>query len=286
MTSEKPSGVPSPADFFGWLNQMLLLPTTAAAAVVPPTTSPHADPLAMWKNFVGKNEEIWVNFLQQIVATPEFAQAFGRTANTSASYRLMVKQAAKAYLEAADMPSREDLTRLAEQVVSLDAKVDDIGDALGDNLVGITQSLSRVTSLLEIVLHQVELVERKTLTSEELAPLVERLAALEAKILGTSEINSLASRVEVLEAKTPAQIDLRPIEERLAALEAKLPDREVFGKVSTNLAALEGLLTTLGQRLSGAALTLEEAPKSALSRTAPRAKKAKPTTELNTEELG
>jgi hypothetical protein len=237
--SDKPGDVPSPVDFFGWLNQMMLIPANAASSAVPQPTSTQADPLALWKSFTEKNEETWTKFMQQAVSTPEFAQAFGRTANNKASYRQMVKQTAKTYLEAADMPSRDDLTRLAEQIVSLDAKVDNIEDGLSDNFVGIPKLLGQIIFLLENVHTRLEQLEGSILTREEFAPVVEQLATLVAKTPSTEEINNLGSRLEALEAKIPSRDDLNGIGERLATLENKTLSRDDLNGIGERLATLE-----------------------------------------------
>jgi tetrahydromethanopterin S-methyltransferase subunit G len=254
-------------DFFGWLNQMMLLSNNAASAAVPQTASPQADPLALWKSFTEKNEETWTKFMQEAVSTPEFAQAFGRTANSNASYRQMVKQTAKSYLEAADMPSRDDLTRLAEQIVLLDAKVDNIEDGLTDNFVGIPQLLGRIIFLLENVHTRLEQLEGRVLTREEIAPVAERLAALVAKTPSKEEINNLGSRLEALETKIPSRDDLSGIGERLATLENKTLSRDDLSGIGERLAAIENKtlsrddLSGIGERLAAIetnSLTREE----------------------------
>lgn len=201
--SEKAGGVPTPADFFGWLNQMMNFPANLAVSAASASASPNAaqmpDPLATWKNFTEKNEETWAKFMQQMVATPEFAQALGSSANNTAAYKMMVKQTAKAYLESAGMPSRDDLTQLAEQVVSLDAKVDDLNDAFTDNLSSMPQLMGRVVATLESLATRLERLEAKMLARDELAGITQRLETLESKMLNRADLVGIGERIEALE---------------------------------------------------------------------------------------
>ncbi len=185
--SEKPNSVPSPADFFGWINQMMTMTATAASAAMPtaPGGQPQAsDPLATWRKFNEKNEEALAQYMQKMVATPEFAQVLGRSANNAATYKQMVKQTAKAYLEAADMPSRDDFARLAEQIVMLDAKVDDVNENLVDSLNGVPQLLGRMVSLLETMGNRVASLETQLEKLSQQGPsgVTDKLTALEAKL--------------------------------------------------------------------------------------------------------
>src|SRR3954451_1318755 len=100
--SDKPDFVPTPADFFGWLNRVMTLPAQAASGL--PQVQPNlADPLEMWKSFMGQGGQFWGNFMRQTTASREFGQTMGRTSGNIAAYRIMLKKATKAYLEAADM---------------------------------------------------------------------------------------------------------------------------------------------------------------------------------------
>jgi polyhydroxyalkanoic acid synthase PhaR subunit len=136
----------------------------AGAKMAPamPTPAEAADPMAMWKKMFESNEQNWTQFMAQMVATPEFAAGLGRSASNQAAMREAVRRSAQAYLEAANMPSREDLARIASQIVALDAKLDDLADRLEDTL---PEALDDLTSRLD-----------------SFAGLAARLTALEAKI--------------------------------------------------------------------------------------------------------
>jgi polyhydroxyalkanoic acid synthase PhaR subunit len=174
--------IPNPADFFGWLNRMMTIPTQAAAAAIPQTPPNPADPLEMWKSVMDRNEQMWSSFMRQITATPEFAQSLGRGASTQAAYRTMIKKTAKAYLEAADMPTREDVSQLAKQIVALDAKVDDMGEQVEDNAADASNLNERILTSLENLAKRMEQLEARLPGREEFSSITQRLTALEGQL--------------------------------------------------------------------------------------------------------
>ena len=179
--SDKPDSMPTPADFFGWLNRVMTLPLEASGGL--PQTPPNlADPLEMWKSFMNQSEQFWGNFMRQTTASREFGQTLGRTSSTTAAYRIMLKKATKAYLEAADMPSRTDLTQVAKQIVMLDAKVDDATETLRDDLEATNRLLKRIVMQLENLTGRLEQLETKMTIPQEPGKISERLAALEAQL--------------------------------------------------------------------------------------------------------
>jgi polyhydroxyalkanoic acid synthase PhaR subunit len=210
--SDKPDFVPTPADFFGWLNRVMSMPMQAASGL--PQTPPNlADPLEMWKSFMNQSEQFWGNFMRQTTASREFGETLGRTSGTTAAYRIMLKKATKAYLEAADMPSRTDLTQIARQLVMLDAKVDDANETLGDSLEASHQLLKRIASQLENLAGRVEQLEAKAAAPQEDGNLSERLAALEAQL---NRIESALNRPIPIEPATAGPEETKPKPARLS----------------------------------------------------------------------
>jgi polyhydroxyalkanoic acid synthase PhaR subunit len=194
--SDKPDFIPSPADFFGWINRVMNISAQAAQEAIPKSPTNPADPLELWKMLIDRNEQVWSTFMRQITATPEFAQSLGRTASTTAAYRTQVQKAAKTYLEAADMPSRDDLTRVAKQIVALDAKVDDMNDTLVEGLDADSGLMERLVSSLEKLTARLERLETRL---EGLNELSGRIGKLE------NQLTRLENSVKQA-ASTPAPV--------------------------------------------------------------------------------
>lgn len=188
--SDKPGNPPTPADFFNWLNQMMS-PLANATATMNPNPAATADPMAFWKSLMDKNQETYAKFMQQMVGTPEFAKTLGQSANATATYRNMVRQAAKSYLEAANMPSRDDLSQLSEQIVSLDGRLDALNDTVSEDIVNLFESMAQT-----------------------LENLTARVASIETQL---QSVETVASRLEKLETQLnqlDAKLSNKPIESR------------------------------------------------------------------------
>ncbi len=200
--SDKPDFVPTPQDFFGWVGRMMNIQSQTLAAGMPQTPPNLADPLEFWKTMMERNEQLWSTFTRQITASPEFAQTMGRTASNTAAYRSMVQKTAKAYLESADIPSREDIIRMAKQIVALDAKVDIVEELLEDNLTQLPLLLEKTLASVEKLNARLEKLESSL---SELTEVKQRLAALEAQTTKPENIPAIAPV-----AKTPPTRRPRP----------------------------------------------------------------------------
>lgn len=176
--SDKPDFIPTPQDFFGWVGRMMNMQSQSFSAGMPQTPPNLADPLEFWKTMMERNEQLWSTFTRQITASPEFAQTMGRTASNAAAYRTMVQKTAKAYLESADIPSREDIIRLATQIVALDAKVDSMQEMMEDNLTQLPLLLEKTLASVESLNKRLGKLESSL---SELTEVKQRLVALEAQ---------------------------------------------------------------------------------------------------------
>jgi polyhydroxyalkanoic acid synthase PhaR subunit len=229
--AEKPENVPTPADFFGWMNQMMTMPVKAMSDMLPQGTT--TDPLEFWKNVSQRNEEIWGKFLQQLVGTPDFARNLGQTAGASAWYRNAVKQTARMYLEAADMPTREDVVRLGEMLVNIEGKIEELNESvvnLEDELDETEDSLEELSVTLKDVAKTKDVMSL-AIPNEPPAELLSALAAQD------KELKSLKAAFEA-NAKEPTQLGkvvalLENIGDRLGKIEARLDKLETV-KAETN----------------------------------------------------
>lgn len=95
------------------------------------------DPFAAWKSFYQMNEESWTQMLEQMMGTQAFAKAMGQWLDNSLKAQDAAKKNAEASLSAMNFPTKSEITRLAEQIVAVDAKLDDLSFAveqIGDDL--------------------------------------------------------------------------------------------------------------------------------------------------------
>jgi len=101
---------------------------------VPPT-----DPFEVWRQIYDANERAWSAALEKVMDEPAFAEQSGKLLETFLSAQKSVRDNMRQYLEAVNLPTREDIARLGELVVGIEEKI----DQLDDRLAAIDEALRR-----------------------------------------------------------------------------------------------------------------------------------------------
>lgn len=97
----------------------------------PDSRSPRpSDPFELWRQIYETNERAWNAVLERTVNNPAFAESSGKILETFLSAQKTVRDNMKSYLEGINLPTREDIARLGELIVSLEEKVDQLDDRL------------------------------------------------------------------------------------------------------------------------------------------------------------
>ena len=114
--------------------------TTPAAPGEKPTPTP-AD---AWKRSMDRWLTAWAGYLEESMSRPEFAASAGQTLNRVLDVQKPLREgtesAMQRWLEAVNMPSREDIVRLARQLNDVNARLDELGDRveeIGDAVAAI-----------------------------------------------------------------------------------------------------------------------------------------------------
>jgi polyhydroxyalkanoic acid synthase PhaR subunit len=97
---------------------------------MPPTDNPNPSPFELWRQIYETNERAWNAVLERTVNTPAFAESSGKILETFLSAQKTVRDNMRQYLEQVNLPTREDIARLGELIVSLEEKVDQLDDRL------------------------------------------------------------------------------------------------------------------------------------------------------------
>ena len=105
-----------------------------------PSMSPDSpNPFELWRQIYETNERAWNAVLERTMATPAFAESSGKFLETFLAAQKTVRDNMRSYLEAINVPTREDIARLGELVIHLEEKI----DQLDDRLATIEDQLSR-----------------------------------------------------------------------------------------------------------------------------------------------
>ncbi|WP_439374146.1 hypothetical protein ACRQ5Q_30355 [Bradyrhizobium sp. PMVTL-01] len=100
------------------------------------------DPVAMWQKMMGEMEKGFNSFANQAMSSPEFSQALNRAGGVAAGAQKQVGELMEKYLVAMNLPSREQVTGLAERLQSIEAQVSEMKSMLSQIAAssGISQS--------------------------------------------------------------------------------------------------------------------------------------------------
>ena len=88
------------------------------------------DPIAMWQKMVGEMEKGFNSFANQAMSSPEFSQAMNRAGGVAAGAQKQLGELMEKYLVTMNLPSREQITGLAERLQSIEAQIGEMKSML------------------------------------------------------------------------------------------------------------------------------------------------------------
>ncbi len=139
-------GQPRKPDVFRFWSQSL---EALTRALQPGANS--ANVLAQWKKFMDEVVEAWSKVIEEAMETEAFAAAMGRTLdqylNTVGPLRKSLQSGSEEFLRTMNIPSRKQITGLASEMVSMDARLEAIEEwieGLGEELSSLRVSMKQV----------------------------------------------------------------------------------------------------------------------------------------------
>ena len=88
------------------------------------------DPVAMWQKMVGEMEQGFNSFANQAMSSPEFSQAVNRAGGVAAGAQKQLGDLMEKYLVSMNLPSRDQVTGLAERLQSIEGQIGEIKSML------------------------------------------------------------------------------------------------------------------------------------------------------------
>ncbi|EHR02050.1 hypothetical protein [Bradyrhizobium sp. WSM471] len=88
------------------------------------------DPIAMWQKMVGEMEKGFNSFANQAMSSPEFSQAVNRAGGVAAGAQKQLGDLMEKYLVSMNLPSRDQVTGLAERLQSIEGQIGEIKSML------------------------------------------------------------------------------------------------------------------------------------------------------------
>ncbi|MCK1368657.1 hypothetical protein [Bradyrhizobium sp. 62] len=94
------------------------------------------DPIAMWQKMVGEMEKGFNSFANQAMSSPEFSQAVNRAGGVAAGAQKQLGDLMEKYLVPMNLPSRDQVTGLAERLQSIEGQIGEIKSMLSQMAAG------------------------------------------------------------------------------------------------------------------------------------------------------
>ncbi|MEY9359468.1 hypothetical protein ABH994_002189 [Bradyrhizobium yuanmingense] len=88
------------------------------------------DPVALWRKMVGEMEKGFNSFATKAMETPEFSQAMNRAGGVAAGAQKQFGDLMERYLISMNLPSREQMTGIAERLQSIEGQLGEIKSML------------------------------------------------------------------------------------------------------------------------------------------------------------
>jgi hypothetical protein len=93
-------------------------------------TDKNTDPVALWQKMVGEMEKGFNSFATKAMETPEFSQAMNRAGGAAAGAQKQFGDLMEKYLLSMNLPSREQMTGIAERLQSIEGQIGEIKSML------------------------------------------------------------------------------------------------------------------------------------------------------------
>ncbi|MCP3471241.1 hypothetical protein NLM33_12970 [Bradyrhizobium sp. CCGUVB1N3] len=88
------------------------------------------DPVALWQQMIGEMEKGFNSFATKAMETPEFSQAMNRAGGVAAGAQKQFGDVMEKYLLSMNLPSREQMTGIAERLQSIEGQLGEIRSML------------------------------------------------------------------------------------------------------------------------------------------------------------
>ncbi|MCK1714532.1 MULTISPECIES: hypothetical protein [unclassified Bradyrhizobium] len=88
------------------------------------------DPVALWQKMIGEMEKGFNSFATKAMETPEFSQAVNRAGGVAAGAQKQFSDIMEKYLLSLNLPSREQMTGIAERLQAIEGQIGEIKSML------------------------------------------------------------------------------------------------------------------------------------------------------------
>ena len=155
----------------------------------------------LWKEMYFQAEATWADAVRQFASTKMFTQSLNNLMEQYLSMEKIKRQSVDLYMENTAVPSKKDVARVAELVVSLEEKVDNIEFESHRNMQSMVDSLVKLVDIQEQI--------KKEFVSyhESLKNVEKKLDDLNNKLPNVSDIKSNQVKSRGRKRSVPKAVD-------------------------------------------------------------------------------
>lgn len=118
------------------------------------------DPFEIWKKVYDQTESYWSKVLDENLATEDFSKGLGKILDMNLQYKKIVNDSTSAYLEQMNMPSKDDLAKLASLIINVESKVEQIEEVV-EGAVVVQAGQEKQASEIKNLQHEVQRIHKK-----------------------------------------------------------------------------------------------------------------------------
>ncbi|MGI5880974.1 MAG: hypothetical protein ACOX6L_10340 [Syntrophomonadaceae bacterium] len=151
----------------------------------------------LWKNLYFNNEAIWAEAFKDYLSTKSFVNMMDTSLDKHLTLEKLTRQNLEKFFETTPVPSKQDVARVGELVISLEEKIDTIEFQLLNNFQSMADSLIKMAD------YQEDIKKQLAAMGKELKTMGSRLDKLEKNQL--SEPTKAPARKKTTKKDTPAE---------------------------------------------------------------------------------
>jgi polyhydroxyalkanoic acid synthase PhaR subunit len=118
------------------------------------------DPFEIWKKVYDQTESYWSKVLDENLATEDFSIGLGKILDMNLQYKKLVNDSTSAYLEQMNMPSKDDLAKLASLIINVETKVEQM-EAVVEEAIVVQADQDNQASEFKNLQNEVRRIHRK-----------------------------------------------------------------------------------------------------------------------------
>lgn len=149
----------------------------------------------LWKEIYFNTEAAWAEIFKELISTQAFVSFLNKSLESNLAYEKITRQTVDKYMEMSPVPSKKDIARVAELVISLEEKIDGIEFQFNHTISNMADSL-------------LKMVEYQATIRDELLNLRQDLNKLEKKLETVNKkITTLKKEERTTKKKTTPELE-------------------------------------------------------------------------------